>query len=83
MGGMDGRQGANVLEILRRKTEVGMINRVTLAFAGTMFAFAFILTAYGLYQLFGELVIYAAAASIVVGVLIYLFDALTTPKPLQ
>lgn len=60
-----------------------MINRVTLAFAATVFAFAFILVAYGLYQLFGELVVYAAAASIVVGMLVYLIDALTTPKPPQ
>jgi len=80
---MDGRPSTNVLEILRREAEVGMINRITLAFAATVFAFAFILVAYGLYQLFGELVVYAAAASIVVGMLVYLIDALTTPKPLQ
>lgn len=57
-----------------------IINRVTLAFAAAVFSFAFILVAYGLFLLFGNLVLYAGAASIVVGMLVYLIDALTTPK---
>ena len=57
-----------------------MINRVTIAFAAAMFVFAFILLAYGLYLIFGNLVLYAAAAAVVAGMFVYLVDAVTS-KP--
>jgi len=69
-----------VLTLLRSEVEVGMITRTTLALAAGVFVFAFVLLAYGLYLIFGQLVIYAAAASVVVGLLVYLLDVLTTPK---
>jgi hypothetical protein len=75
-----GGTGTDLFPVLRRKKEVDMINRVTIAFAAAVFIFAFILLAYGLYLVFGNLVLYAAAAGVVVGMFVYLVDAVTS-KP--
>jgi hypothetical protein len=53
------------------------MNRITLTLGSIVFVFCFILLAQGLYLLFGDLVVYAAAAAIVVGALVYLADVLT------
>ena len=55
----------------------GSLNRVVTAFAAGLFVFAFIILAYGLWLLFGNLVIFAAAASVVIAVFVYLVDKLT------
>ena len=57
-----------------------MITLPVLALAAGLFVFAFVLLAYGLYLLFGQLVVFAAAAGVVAGLLVYLLDTLTTPK---
>jgi hypothetical protein len=57
------------------------VTRSVIALAAAAFVFAFILLAYGMFQIFGNLVIYAAAAGVVVGMFIYLVDALTTKPP--
>jgi len=56
------------------------MNRSVIALATSVFVFAFILLAYGMYQLFGNLTIYAACAGIAVGMFVYLVDAITS-KP--
>lgn len=53
------------------------MNRITLSLGAIVFVFCFILLAQGLYLLFGDLVLYAAAAAVVAGCLVYLADALT------
>jgi hypothetical protein len=55
----------------------GSLNRTVTAFAAGLFTFAFIIVAYGLWLLFGNLVIFAAAASVVIAVFVYLVDKLT------
>lgn len=80
LGRVAGGTGTDLFPVLRRKEEVDMINRVTIAFAAAVFVFAFILLAYGLYLIFGNLVLYAAAAAVVAGMFVYLVDAVTS-KP--
>jgi hypothetical protein len=75
-----GRTCAHLFALLRSETEVGM-NRSVIALAASVFVFAFILLAYGLYELVGNLSIYAACAAIVVGMFVYLVDALTSKPP--
>jgi hypothetical protein len=69
-----------VFTLLRSEIEVDVITLPVLALAAGLFVFTFVLLAYGLYLLFGQLVVFAAAAGVVAGLLVYLVDTLTTPK---
>jgi len=56
------------------------MTRGTLVLGTVVLVFCFILLAQGLYLLFGNLVLYAAAAAVIAGALVLLFD-LMSEKP--
>ena len=56
------------------------MTRTLLALVAGLFVFCFVLLSYGLYLLFGMLVLYAAAAAVVSATLVFVVDMLSEKR---